>query len=72
MKLPDFTDADVIARRALMTGQPIPAITQAALGLRFWWRMPRCLRATASGEPRARMIRRYAAAVRCARNEQGA
>lgn len=67
MKLPDFTDADVLARRSLMTGEPVPALTQAALGLRFWWRMPRCLRATAAGSRRPGMVRRYAAEVRCAR-----
>lgn len=67
MKVPDFTDADVLARRSLMAGQPVPPLTLAALGLRFWWRMPRCLRATAAGNCRPSMVRRYAAEVRCAR-----
>jgi hypothetical protein len=72
MRVIDYRPAVDCARRAVDAGRPIPDAVQDLLGLRFWVRMPRCLRSTRSGAPRAGMIRHYVAALREHRAEQAA
>lgn len=72
MRIIDYRPAIEAARRAVDAGRPIPDAVQDLLGLRFWVRMPRCLRATRSGAPRAGMIRHYVGAMRAHCAEQTA
>lgn len=71
MKVPNFQEAELAAAAGVDQGQPILPITSAALGLRFWWGMPRCLRATAAGAQRPAAIRRWVAECRAARQAEG-
>lgn len=71
MKLPDFREADLAARRAIDAGMPVPSPAAAALGLRFWWTMPRCLRASSVGAQRNPALRRWVAECRVARAGAG-
>lgn len=72
MKVLDYRPAMDEARRAVAAGRPIPDAVQDLLGLRFWVQMPRDLRATRSGAPRAGMVRHYVGALRAHCAEQTA
>lgn len=64
MRLPSFDEATRVASGAVFAGRPVPALAQDLLGLRFWLRMPVCLRVTRSGAPRRGMVRHYVSAIR--------
>ena len=64
MKRPDFRLADRTARICIGRGQPVPAITVAALGLRCWWNLPQPIRATSACLMRRAAIRRWVAEIR--------